>query len=84
MESKQFVKLLYDYRAITEDEVSGKKDETFELLSDEDQVWWFVKKMSNAGGDDDDGFIPKTYLKVSQHDEKTANLILKGHVFVEG
>ena len=38
-EPKKYVKLLHDYRAVTEDEINGVKDEVFELLSDEDEVW---------------------------------------------
>ena len=64
----EYVKLLHDYHAVTEDEINGTKDEIFELLSDEDQVWWFVKKTTpkpgQSSGDQDDGFIPKNFLQV--------------------
>lgn len=53
------VKLKYEYKARTEKEIGGAKDEIFQLTKKKDQ-WWHVVRMSE--GSVEKGYIPATYL----------------------
>ena len=53
------VKLKYEYKARTEKEIGGAKDELFRLTKKKDQ-WWHVVRM--ADGSNEKGYIPATYM----------------------
>lgn len=59
---------LFDYRGSTDEEVSFHQGDTFTILDDTHEEWWFVELKVNEKSYR--GYAPKTYLKrLSDQDE---------------
>ena len=57
----KIAKVLYDYEANLDDDITVHENENVVILDDTDPDWWKVRVVSKNG---QEGMVPKTYIEV--------------------
>jgi len=57
----KIAKVLYDYEATLDDDITVHENDNVIVLDDTDDDWWKVRVVSKNGKE---GMVPKTYVKI--------------------